>query len=158
MARKFIADSREHPDPDSNQSIEQVRDMMANFLPDLVNATWTTQEKDGDTIIEFQRRVGTKGIIHKFDMGMPVMTRNFTTRAEEAHGADGAAERIATVIFRHGTGDWGDLSENDRQTNEEALAEGGRLFSAYDDVFDFKVWVITEDDRSVTTILLPEDY
>ncbi len=61
MARIFVADGREHPDPDPNLTIEKVRDLMADFLPDLVGATWTSQERGEDTIIDFQRRVGTKG-------------------------------------------------------------------------------------------------
>lgn len=59
--RIFVADNREHPDPDPNLSIEQVRDMMADFLSDLVGATWTETPREEDTIIDFNRRVGTKG-------------------------------------------------------------------------------------------------
>ena len=59
--RIFVADNREHPDPDPNLSIEQVRDMMADFLPDLIGATWTETPRDDDTVIDFQRRVSTKG-------------------------------------------------------------------------------------------------
>ena len=61
MVRIFIADQREHPDPAPNLSIEQVRDMMADFLPDLIGATWKETPRDDDTVIDFQRRVGTKG-------------------------------------------------------------------------------------------------
>lgn len=61
MVRIFVADQREHPDPDPNLSIEQVRDMMADFLPDLVGATWTETPRDDNTVIDLQRRVGTKG-------------------------------------------------------------------------------------------------
>ena len=59
--RIFVADNREHPDPDPSLTIEQVRDMMADFLPDLVGATWTETPREEDTIVDFQRRVGTKG-------------------------------------------------------------------------------------------------
>jgi hypothetical protein len=58
---------------------------------------------------------------------------------------------------RHITGDWGDLSEHDKQANSDALLEGGRLFSAYG-TGRRKLWVIKEADRSVTTILRPEEY
>ena len=61
MARIFVADGREHPDPDPGLTIENVRDLMADFLPDLVGATWIETARGEDTIIEFQRRVGTKG-------------------------------------------------------------------------------------------------
>jgi hypothetical protein len=60
-------------------------------------------------------------------------------------------------LARHATGDWGDLCTFDRSQNEIALREGYRVFSSYD-VPQGRVWIITEADRSVTTILLPEDY
>lgn len=56
------------------------------------------------------------------------------------------------------TGDWGDLCEEDRQANEDALNRDLRLLSAYSDRNGAKFWIITEADRSLTTILLPEDY
>jgi hypothetical protein len=60
-------------------------------------------------------------------------------------------------LARHATGDWGDLCAFDRRQNETALRDGYRVFSSYD-VPAGKVWIITEADRSVTTILLPEEY
>lgn len=95
---------------------------------------------------------------HKFPMGRVVMTRNFKDQAEEAVGPAETADRIAQMIRRHGSGDWGELSAEDVASNAAALKDGDRLLSSYTDVFDFKVWVITEADRSSTTILLPEDY
>jgi hypothetical protein len=61
------------------------------------------------------------------------------------------------LIARHAAGDWGDLDEHDRKANEEALQTGARLLSAYE-VGGVKFWVITEADRSATTVLLPEEY
>ena len=60
MARIFIVDQREFPDPDPNLTVEQVREMMASFFPELANATHTERPRGEDTIYEFQRRVGTK--------------------------------------------------------------------------------------------------
>ncbi len=61
------------------------------------------------------------------------------------------------LLRRHQAGDWGDLDEEDKRRNGEALRDGSRVFSAYR--FDaVKFWVITEADRSATTILLPEEY
>ena len=60
-------------------------------------------------------------------------------------------------LARHATGDWGELCAFDRRQNEIALREGYRIFSSYD-VSAERVWIITEADRSVTTILLPEEY
>ena len=60
-------------------------------------------------------------------------------------------------LARHATGDWGELCAFDRCQNEIALCEGLRVLSSYD-VLAGRVWVITEADRSITTILLPEEY
>ncbi len=60
-------------------------------------------------------------------------------------------------LARHASGDWGDLCTFDRRQNERALRVGERIFSSYDTSAG-KVWIITEADRSVTTILLPEEY
>jgi hypothetical protein len=61
------------------------------------------------------------------------------------------------LLARHATGDWGELCAFDRRQNQIALRDGLRIFSSYD-VLAGRVWIITEADRSVTTILLPEEY
>ncbi|WP_046482686.1 hypothetical protein [Pseudomonas veronii] len=62
-------------------------------------------------------------------------------------------------LRRHLGGDWGDLDKCDRQQNDAALASGeDRLFSSYKLAHDLKLWIITEWDRSVTTLLLPDEY
>ena len=68
-----------------------------------------------------------------------------------------AGEHPFTYIVRHASGDWGALCAFDRRQNEIALRDGYRVFSSYDAPAG-TVWVITEADRSVTTILLPEEY
>ena len=65
---------------------------------------------------------------------------------------------ITAALQRHQAGDWGDVDEHDRQANDLALTEGTRLFSVYHSAKQLKFWVITEADRSVTTVLMPEDY
>jgi hypothetical protein len=67
-------------------------------------------------------------------------------------------EDILRGIQRHQAGDWGSLEEDDRISNDRALAGGGRIFSAYHAANGTKFWIITEADRSATTVLLPEDY
>ena len=61
------------------------------------------------------------------------------------------------LIARHAMGDWGTVCNEDKDANNQALLDGNRLLSAYE-FHDAKVWVITEADRSVTTVLLPEEY
>lgn len=65
---------------------------------------------------------------------------------------------IDLALARHLNGDWGDMSDADKQTNNRALKDGSRLFSAYQVREDTRIWIITEADRSATTVLLPEDY
>jgi hypothetical protein len=60
-------------------------------------------------------------------------------------------------LARHAMGDWGELCAFDRRQNEIALRDGYRVLSSYE-VPAGRVWIITEADRSITTILLPEDY
>lgn len=62
------------------------------------------------------------------------------------------------ALIRHQNGDYGVMSEADKEANMEALVTGDRIMSAYLDSNDVKFWIITEGDRSCTTILLPEDY
>lgn len=67
-------------------------------------------------------------------------------------------ESIRVALGRHVRGDWGDLDAHDRAANEAALRNGDRLLSVYSDSKGTRFYVITEWDRSVTTVLLPEDY
>ena len=60
-------------------------------------------------------------------------------------------------LARHAEGDWGDLCEEDKEENELSLREGFRILSAYNND-EHKIWIITEADRSVTTVLFPEEY
>lgn len=63
----------------------------------------------------------------------------------------------AEFLSRHQSGDWGELCKEDQQANDSALKHGDRIFSAYK-IDDAKIWIITEADRSSTTLLLPSEY
>ena len=65
--------------------------------------------------------------------------------------------QIINGLARHAAGDWGDVSPEDAESNAQALHLGNRILSAYGKG-ERRFWIITEADRSVTTILLPEDY
>jgi hypothetical protein len=69
-----------------------------------------------------------------------------------------AGQTPLDFIRRHQSGDWGEVDEHDRAENELSLQQGFRLMSVYTLVSGEKIWVITEADRSSTTILLPEEY
>jgi hypothetical protein len=60
-------------------------------------------------------------------------------------------------LARHATGDWGEVDAHDRRENERSLKYGWRILSSYP-VGENTIWIITEADKSVTTILLPEEY
>jgi hypothetical protein len=63
------------------------------------------------------------------------------------------------LLRRHASGDWGELSEEDRQENELSVRHGFRILSAYTlPKTGVKLWIITEADRSATTLLLPDEY
>jgi len=67
-------------------------------------------------------------------------------------------EDVQSALQRHAVGDWGDVCRADWAENELSLDQGFRLLSVYLDRNRRKFWIITEADRSATTILLPEDY
>ncbi len=79
-----------------------------------------------------------------------------TPAALEALGTAGTT--AMHYLARHLRGDWGDVDGADRRANDHALLHGGRLLSAYMLAGNTKLWVITEADRAVTTLLLPSDY
>ena len=65
---------------------------------------------------------------------------------------------VGEALFRHEREDWGDVSMEDWLANNYALSNGGRLLSSYHTAAGVKFWIITEADRSATTVLLPEEY
>ncbi len=91
----------------------------------------------------------------KFLIGRVVVTRGVHARMVDDRTF---MEFIGRCLGRHMDGDWGEVDREDRQTNEDALKVGNRLLSAYSHVDNTRVWVITEADRSVTTVLFPDEY
>jgi hypothetical protein len=69
-----------------------------------------------------------------------------------------AGQNPMEFITPHQVGDWGEVPEEDKQENEFSLQHGFRLLSAYQTATGVGIWVITEADRSATTILLPSEY
>ena len=88
----------------------------------------------------------------RFTLGKIVATPGCLATLEEA------GQSPAEFLRRHVSGDWGELDTEDKQANEDALLHGERLLSAYRTNKGEKIWVITEADRSVTTLLLPDEY
>ena len=86
----------------------------------------------------------------KFPLGQTVITANALEMLD--------SEDVAAALRRHVRGDWGAVCPQDAAENELSLKEGFRLLSAYTDRQGVKFWIITEADRSISTVLLPEDY
>ena len=86
----------------------------------------------------------------------PLGRLSATPRALEALALAGQSPE--SFLRRHVAGDWADLSDDDRRANVQALKAGGRILSAYVTILGERLWIITEADRSRTTILRPDEY
>jgi hypothetical protein len=77
-------------------------------------------------------------------------------------GAAALGVNFSPLLARHAKGDWGDLDDFDTRQNNTAVKEGYRILSAYEVTAENgeteRIWIITEADRSATTILLPSEY
>ena len=91
----------------------------------------------------------------RFPMGQTVLTRSVNDLIAEN---EAFAKFVMASLARHATGDWGDLTPEDKAENDLSLNRKLRLLSAYESPDLPKIWIITEADRSVTTVLFPEDY
>ncbi len=87
----------------------------------------------------------------KFPLGQIVATPGALEALEDAH-------QTMEFLQRHASGDWGKVGAEDAAENELSVKEGFRILSAYTTKNGIKLWVITEADRSVTTLLLPSEY
>ena len=87
-----------------------------------------------------------------FPLGQMVMTRGAMRVLQDSN------ELPTKFLWKHQTGDWGEICEDDKVLNDESISTGGRLLSSYKTLTKKVVYVITEWDRSVTTVLLPSEY
>jgi len=94
-------------------------------------------------------------MVTDFALGRLLVTRGVNDLVAERTDF---AKFVTESLNRHRKGDWGDLGDEDRNENELSLKAGYRLFSAYEAEGLPKIWIITEADRSATTILFPNEY
>jgi hypothetical protein len=96
--------------------------------------------------------------MNKFPLGSVVITTNAMALIEENYSAPQV--QLTTLLKRHAECDWGNVPPEDAEQNNSALIKGQeqRILSSYEVTKDQNIWIITEWDRSVTTILLPDDY
>jgi hypothetical protein len=87
-----------------------------------------------------------------FSLGRIVATPGGLRTLERAN------QSAALFLTRHAAGDWGELDPEDIRENEYSVAHGFRLLSTYTTAIGDKLWIITEADRSATTLLLPDEY
>lgn len=93
----------------------------------------------------------------KFKLGQEVMTAGVAAWADPAADGGNIYGQLLDCLKRHVSGDWGDVCDDDKLMNDADIDDGGRLLSAYA-VAGRKIWIITEADRSATTILFPDEY
>ncbi len=86
----------------------------------------------------------------KFPLGQLVITRGALEVLDQ--------EDVQSAVSRHVNGDWGEVDPEDWKENDFSVENGFRILSAYTSKKGVKFWIITEADRSATTILLPEEY
>jgi hypothetical protein len=135
---------------DEEEALKRVLEYLAHEREDFLSASFIERERHifkdaltlrrmllGEEIVELGRCVCTPG-------------------AKEAMHE--AAQQPHVFLDRHRGGDWGEVCRDDWEENDLCLREGFRLHSAYRTAHGIRLWVITEADRSVTTILLPEEY
>ena len=116
------------------------------YLADPTPANRSLVQRLGEILTEELMRPG------RFELGQIVGTPGALAAMEQADHIP------PEFLLSHKHGDWGELDEADRRENEHALAHGSRLFSAYSTRRAERLWVITERDRSITTLVLPEEY
>ncbi len=85
-----------------------------------------------------------------FNLGLVVSTRGALATLDPSD--------VLTALSRHSRGDWGDVGGGDWSENDMAIEQGERILSSYRDQNGTKFWIITERDRSATTVLLPDEY
>ena|SRR5215831_6500689 len=95
---------------------------------------------------------GPNRLLARFPLGRVVATPDALRALEEAN------QNPLEFLSQHQAGDWGELCEEDKRENEFSVPNGFRILSAYRTRNNTKIWVITEADRSATTLLLPEEY
>lgn len=146
----FVRDARRHQ-PHVFRSVARTRSARARRALNTVcaEALAGRRGKGGCRAMKHQTVTSTTAL---FALGQLV-----ATPAALAAICD-AGQTPMEFLRRHQSGDWGDLCEADKRENELSIKHDFRILSAYRTATDVKLWIITEADRSTTTILLPEEY
>jgi hypothetical protein len=131
-------------------------------MKETTHATYTSTahaERGADKAVKHGREEQTRTEDITMTQTQPKVPLGRLVATPGALAALTAAEQLPhEFLARHLRGDWGDLSTEDQHENEWSLRAGCRLLSAYHTTHGQKLWIITEADRSATTILLPSEY
>lgn len=142
---------KEHPDVEAEKALIAEIDAFEKELKGTAPERIVQELQDlGKVTLSYFERYAPR-----FPMGHIVVTRGVDERGETDPAFQ---EFVSRSLRRHRAGDWGDMSPEDKKANDAALKEGNRLMSAYEQKPFPKIWIITEWDRSVTTVLFPEEY
>lgn len=93
-----------------------------------------------------------------FRLKLPLTLGQVVATPGAIDALESAKETPLKYLVRHASGDWGSVCEEDAELNNQAVMDGERVLSCYELPRGEKIWIITERDRSVTTILLPSEY
>lgn len=125
-----------------------------NAIIKQIDSFLSVVSKDGKIFwLKFRRKLE---ILNETKVLFPLGKVYITVGAREA--LEESNQQPLEFLARHQKGDYGDICENDRKENELSVREGFRILSSYRTALEEKIWIITEADRSSTTILLPEEY
>lgn len=128
----------------------------AYTIPKVRGLLWRSGVGEGDTandLLDEQKSTARRDVAQPlFSLGQIVATPGALSALERANQTAGE------FLLRHVAGDWGDLDCHDIAENEYSLTHGFRLLSSYRTTAGETLWVITEADRSATTLLLPDEY
>ena len=130
---------------DEDGALAEIEDL--DYVTNLLNSEPDEEPPTGENLLDNED--DPKPL---FDLGQLVGTPGALQALEEAE------QHPFELIHRHVAGDWGELDEEDKRENDLSVEQGFRIISAYTLNTGVKVWVITEWDRSATTILLPSEY
>ncbi len=138
----------------SEEEFTAIRRMLDYLGAESDNYAVLSPEERKDHIFHSVLVLRASGWFNKtlFDTGRIVCTEGATAAMERCY------QEASEFIYRHQTGDWGEISFDDWNENDYSVEQGLRILSAFRTKAGKKLWVITESDRSATTILLPEEY
>lgn len=144
---RVVEESHVHLRVMRNRQSEAIRQALVPLLgaPPAVTLAMAWDERSGGWTSTMVRPP-------KFPLGQLVMTRGAIETLAEA------GQSPMEFIQRHQSGDWGEVPEADRRENDFSVTHGFRILSAYRTTRDVRIWVLTEADRTTTTILLPDEY